>query len=199
MKQLFNNGKILIMITVFFLVTALSPMAWAGSLFDPGINSMYADYKARQVGDLVTVLIVEKASATQSANTSSGKDNTLSIGPGGGVLADLIPLMRITYGDQYEGAGTTSRGGSITAKLTTKVVEILNNGTMKIEGRQKIVINGEEQEIVISGIVRNRDINQDNTILSSLVAEAEIQFAGTGVVGDKQKPGILTRFFNWLF
>lgn len=198
MKELFN-GRVPIMIIVIFLLAALSSVVWAESLFDPGISSMYADYKARQVGDLVTVLIIENASATQSANTSSGKDNTLSIGPGGGVLADLIPLMRITYGDQYEGAGTTSRGGSITAKLTTKVIEIFNNGTMKIEGRQKIVINGEEQEIVISGIVRNRDIDQDNTILSSLVADAEIEFVGTGVVGDKQKPGILTRFFNWLF
>ena len=152
----------------------------------------------RQVGDLVTVLIIEQAMLL-ICHTTSGKDNTLSVGPGGGVLADLIPLLRISYGDQYEGSGSTSRGGSITAKLTTKVVEIYNNGTMKIEGRQKITINGEEQEIIISGIVRNRDINQDNTILSSLVADAEIQFVGTGMVGDKQKPGILTRFFNWLF
>ncbi len=193
----FAKDKLLVISIVLFV--ALSTTVLANSLFSPQGGSMYADYKGRQVGDLVTVLIIEQANASQSANTTSGKDNTLSVGPGGGVLADLIPLLRISYGDQYEGSGSTSRGGSITAKLTTKVVEIYNNGTMKIEGRQKITINGEEQEIIISGIVRNRDINQDNTILSSLVADAEIQFVGTGMVGDKQKPGILTRFFNWLF
>jgi flagellar L-ring protein precursor FlgH len=171
----------------------------ASSLFAPSGGSLFSDYKARQVGDLVTVLIIEQARATQSADTSSGNNNVLGIGPGGGVLADLIPLLRFSHDSQFDSGGTTSRGGSITAKLTTKVVEINSNGTMKIEGRQKITVNGEEQEIVISGIIRSRDIGPDNTIYSSLVADAEIQFVGTGIVGDKQEPGILTRFFDWLF
>ena len=73
------------------------------------------------------------------------------------------------------------------------------NDTMRIEGRQKIVINGEEQEIVISGIIRNRDVAPDNTVLSTFVADAEIAFLGTGIVADKNNPGIITRIFNWLF
>ncbi len=71
---------------------------------------------------------------------------------------------------------------------------------MRIEGKQKIMINGEEQEIIISGLVRNRDVAPDNTILSTFVADAEIAFMGTGIVADKNSPpGIITRLFNWLF
>lgn len=70
----------------------------------------------------------------------------------------MIPLLRFTHSGQFDGSGTTSRGSSVTAKITTRVVEIHDNGTMKIEGRQKLKINGEEQEIVISGVIRSRDI-----------------------------------------
>jgi flagellar L-ring protein precursor FlgH len=61
------------------------------------------------------------------------------------------------------------------------------------------MINGEEQEIVISGLIRSRDVTPDNTVLSTFVADAEIAFVGTGVVADKNKPGIITRLLNWLF
>ncbi len=160
---------------------------------------MFADTKARGIGDLVTVIIVEQATASQTANTSTGKESNLSVGPGLGVLADLIPLLRMSGGDDFSSGGSTSRGGSLTAMMTTKVVDTYSNGNMRIEGRQRILINGEEQEIIVSGIVRNRDISPDNSVVSSLVADAEIEFAGSGAIGDKQKPGLLTRLFNWLF
>jgi len=79
------------------------------------------------------------------------------------------------------------------------VVESYSNNTMRIEGRQKIVINGEEQEIVLTGLVRTEDVAPDNTVLSTFVADAEISFVGTGMVADKNKPGLLTRLLNWLF
>ncbi|HHY14757.1 MAG TPA: flagellar basal body L-ring protein FlgH, partial [Firmicutes bacterium] len=123
----------------------------------------------------------------------------VSVGPGVGVLADLIPLLKVGGGDTFKADGSTTRGGSLTAKITTRVVESLPNGTMRIEGKQKIMINGEEQEIIISGLVRNRDVAPDNTILSTFVADAEIAFMGTGIVADKNSPGIITRLFNWLF
>lgn len=116
-----------------------------------------------------------------------------------GVLADLIPLLKVGGGDSFQSDGSTSRGGSLTAKITTRVVETMQNNSMRIEGRQKITINGEEQEIVITGIVRNEDVAPDNTILSTFVADAEIAFTGTGIVADKNNPGIITRLFNWLF
>lgn len=161
--------------------------------------SMFADRKARRPGDLVTVIIVEQAQARQTATTSTGKDSEVSVGPGGGVLADLIPLLRLGGGDSFSTDGAVTRGGSLTAKITTKVVETYANNTLRIEGRQKIVVNGEEQEIVLTGLVRGEDIAPDNTVLSTFVADAEISFVGTGIVGEKNKPGLLTRLFNWLF
>lgn len=161
--------------------------------------SMFADRKARRPGDLVTVIIVEQAQARQTATTSTGRDSEVSVGPGGGVLADLIPLLRLGGGDSFSADGAVTRGGSLTAKITTKVVETYANNTLRIEGRQKIVVNGEEQEIVLTGLVRGEDIAPDNTVLSTFVADAEISFVGTGIVGEKNKPGLLTRLFNWLF
>ena len=184
---------------IFCLVCVMVDNATATSLFVPNQASMYADNKAQRVGDLVTVIIIEQARATQTADTSSGNSNTLGLGPGGGVLADLIPLLRFSYDSQFDAGGKVTRGGSITAKLTTKVVDVYDNGTLKIEGRQKIKINDEEQEIVITGNIRSSDIQPDNTILSSLVADAQIEFTGTGIVGDKQNRGILSRLFDLLF
>lgn len=171
----------------------------AASLFPLDSGSMFTDRKARGVGDLVTVIIVEQAQARQSANTTTGKESRVEVGPGLGVLADLIPLFGMGGGDSFSAQGQTTRGGSLTAKVTTRVTEVLPNDTLRIEGRQSIVINGEEQEIVIRGTVRSRDIAPDNTVLSPLVADAEISFVGSGIVTDKNSPGILTRLFNWLF
>ncbi|MDI9439132.1 MAG: flagellar basal body L-ring protein FlgH [Bacillota bacterium] len=182
------------------LVMGPAVLTLAQSLYPVDQNSsMFADRKARRPGDLVTVIIVEQAQARQTAATSTGKDSEVSVGPGGGVLADLIPLLRLGGGDSFSADGSTTRGGSLTAKITTRVVESYSNNTMRIEGRQKIVINGEEQEIVLTGLVRTEDVAPDNTVLSTFVADAEISFVGTGMVADKNKPGLLTRLLNWLF
>ncbi|NLJ79623.1 MAG: flagellar basal body L-ring protein FlgH [Firmicutes bacterium] len=184
---------------LLLLILVCSGAGGAVSLYPLDKRSLYEDLKARRPGDLVTVIIVEQARAEQSANTASGKDSEVSVGPGGGVLADLIPLLKLGGGDSFKADGITSRGGSLTAKITTKVLETMENGTMRLEGRQKITINGEEQEIIISGLVRNEDVDPDNTVLSTFVADAEISFIGSGIVGDKNKPGLLTRILNWLF
>lgn len=159
---------------------------------------MFADQKARAVGDLVTLIIIERSQASQEASTSSQQDAEVSLGPGSG-LFNFIPLVGAGGGDQSAVRGSTTRGGSIQAQMTTRVVEILPNGVLRIEGRQTIVINGEDQEIVVSGLVRPRDIAPDNTVLSTYVADAHISFKGNGPLAEKHTPGILTRFFNWLF
>lgn len=190
----------LTLLSALGLVMGPAVLTLAQSLYPVDQNSsMFADRKARRPGDLVTVIIVEQAQARQTAATSTGKDSEVSVGPGGGVLADLIPLLRLGGGDSFSADGSTTRGGSLTAKITTKVVESYSNNTMRIEGRQKIVINGEEQEIVLTGLVRTEDVAPDNTVLSTFVADAEISFVGTGMVADKNKPGLLTRLLNWLF
>ncbi|MGI6038571.1 MAG: flagellar basal body L-ring protein FlgH, partial [Limnochordia bacterium] len=146
----------------------------------------------------LTLIIVEHSQATQSAETSSGQSSQVSFGPGLGLLA-FVPEIRVGGGDESKAGGRTTRGGSLTARMTTQVIDILPNGNLIIEGRQVILINGEEQELIVSGMVRPRDIQKDNTVLSTYLADAQIAFTGTGAIGDKQQPGILTRLFNWLF
>ncbi|HHT69394.1 MAG TPA: flagellar basal body L-ring protein FlgH [Firmicutes bacterium] len=194
-----RSKKLLCTVVMIITVFAMTGVALAQSLYPTDKASMFEDRKAKRPGDLVTVIIVERATARQNASTSTGKDSEVSVGPGMGVLADLIPLLKVGGGDSFSSDGTTTRGGSLTANVTTRVVEVYPNETMRIEGRQKIMINGEEQEIVITGLIRVRDVAPDNTVLSTFVADAEIAFLGSGVVADKNNPGIITRLFNWLF
>jgi len=175
----------------------LSPTVSATSLWSGG-GSMFADQKARRVGDLLTLIIVERSAATQKAATQVSQDGEVRVGPGLGILASVIPLISASGSDSSSAGGSTTRGGSLEAKMTTKVVEVLDNDVLRIEGRQTIVINDEKQEIVVTGLVRTRDISPDNTVLSTYVADAHITFVGGGSLGVKQKPGLLTRLFDWL-
>jgi len=188
-----------------FLLALGGPGGHAGavSLWEDSTN-LFRDGRARGVGDLVTIVIVEEARASQSATTKTGKEASVEIGPWGGLLAQLVgPELTLSLQagaqDRLEGGGTTTRGGSLRARMTARVVEVLPNGNLVIEGHQSIRVNGEEQEIVVSGIVRPQDIRPDNTVLSTHVADARIVFQGSGTLGEKQRPGLLTRLFRWLF
>ena len=181
------------------VTAALWPVpAAAHSLWTDG-SSLYSDNKARQVGDLVTIIIVERAQATQSASTQTGTDASVDFGP---ILWGGVPLLSgfgAQAGDNFRGGGSTTRGGSLNARMTAMVMEVLPNGNLVIEGRQTIVVNDEEQVIVVTGVVRPQDIQPDNTVLSTFVANATITYHGSGSIGEKQKPGLLTRLLNWLF
>lgn len=188
-------------VSVLIAMTALllwSAAASAASLWSDG-SSMFSDRKARRVGDLLTLIIVERSSATQEAATSMSQDGEVRVGPGLGILASVLPLISASGEDSSSAGGSTARGGTLEAKMTTRVVEVLPNDVLRIEGRQTIVINDETQEIVVSGLVRSRDVTPANTVLSTYVADAHITFVGAGALSVKQKPGLLTRLFDWLF
>lgn len=190
--------RIVSLLAVLVLFAATSPVS-AGSLWSDG-DSLFADTKARRVGDLVTMIIVERAQATQSATTEAGQDGSVQVGPIS--IADIVPVIppiTASGSDSSRAQGSTTRGGSLNARMTAQVVEVLPNGNLVIEGRQTIIVNGEEQIIVVSGQVRPQDIAPDNTVLSTFVADATIAYYGTGPVAEKQQPGLLTRLFNWLF
>ncbi|MDI6869788.1 MAG: flagellar basal body L-ring protein FlgH [Bacillota bacterium] len=171
-----------------------------GSLWSkaaPG-NDLLSDHRAKAPGDLLTIIIVEKAEANQKASSSNKKEAGVSAGPGLGFLS-FFPEIKAKGGDNLTASGTTTRGGSLSAKMTVVVSEVLPNGNLVVEGVQAITVNKEHQTIKLRGQVRPEDISRDNTVLSTFVANAEIIYLGDGVVGDKQKPGILSRIFSWLF
>jgi flagellar L-ring protein precursor FlgH len=189
-------------LTLALAFGALAPVALAaenGSLWPvrSSLGSLFEDHRAHQVGDLLTVIIVEKAEAAQKASTSSGKDGSVGIGPGLGFLKAL-PEIKAKGSEDMGASGATTRGGSLNAKITVVVKEVRPNGTMLVEGSQFISVNKEEQKIVLAGVVRQEDVARDNTVYSTYLADARITYLGDGVVGEKQKPGLLSRIFGWL-
>lgn len=193
-----KNG--LIFGLMLILVNAMGMAVQADSLWTDQSSSLY-NGKPRnfEVGDLLTVAIVEQAKATQQAQSSDNETGAVSAGPGTGLLSKLMPAMGGSWESDYKGTGQTTRGGSLTANISVQVKEVNPNGLLSIEGRQVIRVNKEEQLIIISGQVRASDVSSDNVVLSTKVANAVIEFQGKGTVSETQEPGILVKFFHWLF
>ncbi|MBF0188657.1 MAG: flagellar basal body L-ring protein FlgH [Magnetococcales bacterium] len=170
-------------------------------------NTLFQDNKARNIGDLVTVSINETSSATNSADTKlerTGDTNFTLATPATNMFAiqNLInsthPLNRggMTVTNDHEGKGETSRSSTFKTSISCVVTEVLPNGALRIEGRRDITINHENQFIILSGIVRTEDINASNTVESTKIADARIEYSGSGDLNEQQRPGWLNRLFS---
>jgi len=161
-------------------------------------QSMITNVKGHRVGDLVTIIITENATANATSKTKADNKSEASGGPGLGFL-DFIKPWGLDVENKYQGDGSTQRGGSLRAEITARIVEVLHNGDFRLEGSRMVNINGEKQLIEITGVCRGRDIGADNTILSTFISDAQIAYNGSGVVTDSADPGIVTKVLNWLF
>jgi flagellar L-ring protein precursor FlgH len=187
----------------------------AGSIW-PGENTrnmFFADNKARYVNDIVTVVVSETSDGTSKASTNTSRDSTTttgisallglekSIAESNFNLTDenLKPKIGIggTSSNSLKGKGDTARGSKFTTKLTARVVRVLDNGNLVIEGKRQLTMNAEDQYVVISGIIRPEDITTDNLIASQYISDAKIYYMGEGVINDKMRPGWLTRIADW--
>ncbi|MBN2071812.1 MAG: flagellar basal body L-ring protein FlgH [Candidatus Krumholzibacteriota bacterium] len=185
-------------VAVLFLVTISSVAHSQRPLWDSDEGSLYSNLKGYRVGDVVTVIIQEQSSASSSAKTDTKVKAEATSGPGVGSL-DFISLWGLTSENKYKGDAKTSRAGQLSARVTVRITEILENGDYLIEGNREVNINGERERITLSGIIRSRDISTDNTILSTYVADARIMYDGKGTVDSGHEPGILTKLINWIF
>lgn len=183
-----------------------APISETGSLWsDSGYQQfLYYDQKAKAVGDLVTVKVVESSSASRTASTSLSRDSSIEAGvsalagletQAATLRPELKPsaLLGASTSNNFEGDGSTTRSGSLTAVITAKVIQVLPNRNLVIVGQQEVKINNELQILTVRGVVRPQDIAINNVVLSTYIADAKIEYAGTGVVTDKQKPGWLAR------
>jgi len=170
---------------------------------DNNVKTLFSDVKAYKVGDLLTILIAESTTAGNTAQTKTGKDFNFKVDAnnsnGKKGVFDFLEQIGLSKDESFTGGGKTTRTGFFTAKLTVKVVEILENGNLKIEGSQELLVNNEKQIIKISGIVRPVDITKDNTVYSTYIADAKITYEGKGPLAKKQKEGFFSKLFNWLF
>jgi len=193
--------SIIISLTLTIILLTQSNALLADSLWTDQGGFLYGSKpRSFQAGDIITVIVVEQAQATQKAESSSDAKNSVNAGPGTGFLSRIFPEnIGADWGSSSQGKGSTTRGGSLQAKISVEVVGVNPNGILVIEGQQIIKVNNEEQVLKISGMVRSEDVSNDNVVLSSNIANAVIEYQGNGNINDAQKPGILTRFFNWIF
>ncbi len=181
---------------VFLLL--LSSISSAQSLWKDGFN-LYGDKRASKVGDIVYVVVEESATMKQKATTKTSKNASLDASQKGiSVLKGVLPANLSAKGS-YDGSDETSRTSTFFAMIAAKVVEVLPNGNMVIEGEHYFKGNKDTVKIVVKGMIRPEDISADNTVSSTKICNAEILYYGTGVFGSVHQPGILTQLFHLLF
>jgi len=178
--------------------------------------SLFPDKRARKVGDIVIVRIVEDPEASLDANTSSSRSSGVSasklkmlgymqaLAESNSRLAQnpgSDDLMLAALGMKFDGTGSSDRNGHVKAYMSAIVETLLPNGNLYIQGQRQIRVNNETQYITLSGVIRPEDISPSNEISSVYVANARIGYAGVGPVADKQKPGWLGRVVDhvWPF
>lgn len=181
------------------------------------------DRKARGVGDLVTVVVSERTRATSDAATNVESDARVSARIASDIgfqdliakpVSEILNLLlnadsrdvpagselNIAEGgtrNEFDGSGTTSRGGRFDAVITCRVIAELPGNLLHVRGRRATVVNHEIQYLTVEGLVRREDISIDNVVPSTALAEARITIDGLGVIDDKQRPGWLARLLGW--
>lgn len=175
-----------------------------GAIYNAKSKNLYQDNRARQIGDLVLVKIVETSSGKKTAETKTSRDSSLTGGISslfgfeqslltkGGQHTPSLTSLNADMANNFQGKGETKRDSTVTATISAKVVEVTMDGNLMIQGYREVRVNNETQHIIISGLVRPTDISQDNSILSSNIADARIEYTGTGALAAKQQPGWLT-------
>ncbi len=191
-----------------------------GSLFSETARmDLFSDKKARRVGDIITINIVENSRATKNATTSTGRanavtaqtralfgyENTANVPAVGGVLDGIgfnnAMGIDASFTSSFSGNGSTTRNENMTARMSGRVIQVLPDGNLVIRGSQEILVNNEKQYITVQGVVRPSDIDADNTVLSTYMADARIDYSGRGDISRKQREGWLSRFLDvvWPF
>jgi flagellar L-ring protein precursor FlgH len=184
-----------------------------GAIYQSGYEvSWFEDIRARRVGDLLTVTLVENTAANKSAKSSATKDNSISVANptilGSTPQFDasgLLPLasnrdnnlaFELDSANDFSGEGSASQSNALSGNITVTVIEVLPNRNLYVRGEKRIGINQGNEYIRLSGIVRPQDITPQNTIESTRIADPTIVYVGEGMVADANTMGWLARFFN---
>jgi flagellar L-ring protein precursor FlgH len=190
-----------------------APPPLNGSLWRPERASNYAalDVRAHFPGDLLTVLISERSQGSRDANTEASAKSSISASVEDffGIPASSVKLLpkgfnptsivKAETARESVGDGETKRSGSLTASITVRVDAVDYNGNLHVRGDKVVSVNREQEHIVLTGVVRPEDIASDNSVLSSRLADARIDYYGRGVVGDKQNVPLVHRLYDWIW
>ena len=186
------------LLAAFILPVISSGNVEARSLWRDNQWSMYADRKARNVGDILTIVIDEETTQSATKSRSNSKSGRTTLGAGSGIF-HFLAAATASGSDSFTADGSAEDTNSVSGQITVTVVEVLPNDNLIVEGTQSIWQNRDEHKITVRGIVRRDDITRSNTVPSNLVADATLKFDGKGPLNAKQRQGILTQIFNFLF
>lgn len=181
--------------------------AQAQSLWKEGASrSMTADKRASVVGDILTIIVQENNSASKDQNTRTSKESGLNAAieaflyspEASGLLTHngKMPAIKLNAKQNFEGGGRISNAEKITARIAVRVVDVLPNGNLVIEGTRQTAFSGESQDAILRGVVRTEDIAANNTVFSYNVADATIKYVSKGTVSDNQRKGWFTRVWE---
>lgn len=183
---------------------ALPPAPANGAIFQAagGYAALYEGARARRVGDPLTIVLVEKTAASKSANSkldSSGSAGISLTPPTTGALS----LFKSSSGTAsasgnrgFTGGGTADQANSLSGEVSVTVAEVYPNGTMLVQGQKRVTLNRGDEYVQIKGVVRTADIDADNRVLSTRVADAKIAYTGKGDVARASRQGWFSRFFS---
>ena len=177
-----------------FLIMSLSLNA---SLWDDNAN-WFADSRPGRVGDIITVVVSERTDASDESDMSLKKESTLSVTEGTGILG-FIRGLTLGSSNESKGNGSIERTHSARTTLACLVTEVLPNGNLVIEGTRDVRTSDEILQLMLVGVIRPQDVNSDNQIQSSLIANAEISVKGRGVISKTQRPGLITQILQTMF
>ena len=191
----------------WILAGALAACCFAGpagadSLWKDADRSFFVDHRARDVGDLVTVLIVEQASGSNAASGQTSKENKFSTsgGPGAGLFKFLGAFSADAKSkNDFSGSGQASVANKLNARLTARVVQVDPAGNLVVQGSRLVAVNHDQEELTLTATVRPEDVRADNTVLSTYLADAAISYRGHGPNAAAQHQGLLSRVLNWIF
>lgn len=188
------------------------PRPASGSIWygENGNNLICTAKKARYINDVVTIIVSETVVGGNSASTNTSRDTstTAALTSFFGIENAIINnnanmngkiALSGSSSNSLKGAGDTDRSSMLEARISARVLRVLDNGNMLIEGKRHLTVNAEDQFIIISGIIRPEDVSADNTVASRHIADARIVYTGDGVINDKMRPGWLTRVVDWVW
>jgi len=198
--------------SIFTLAIALALLpanTFAQSLWHDEVSRpMFSDKRATSVGDIITIVVSETSSASKNNETKTEKQSSLSAAiasflysPGAsGFLTKKgqLPAMQYNSDIKHDGGGSINNTETVVAKIAVRIIDVLPNRNLVVEGRRETAFSGEKQTIVLRGTVRLDDIASDNTVFSYNVADATIQIIGKGTVTDTQRKGWFTRIWDKL-
>ena len=203
MKTVFKSAFKLALAAALFAAGARADSLWpaAGHGSQSG---MVADRKAAATGDILTIVVSESVAAQNSQSTKSSRDSSIAdaissfIYPGLGTHKGALPSMSVTGKAAYSGGGDVSNTQSLAARAAVLVTDVLPNGNLAIEGVRVVTFAGETQYVVLHGLVRRDDIAPDNSIQSTNIADARVEFYAEGALTDAQKRGWLAKVYEKL-